>query len=274
MYQAGLLISIVLPLCLALVILVFWVQRRRSLALDNEPHRVVRIASLKSTTYELASGWRAGLLCTILPMAGTASVLAARWQTIPARFSIHWGLDGRPNGWAERSVGSIFGLLLVSSVMVIAFGVIGELIARSSPGHEGRPAVIRATRSVLLACAWLMTILLCGISLLPLTPDPSKLIPLVSISATVFSVGMLGFVAFRWLQMPEAIAAAQDSTDPRFWKAGMVYYNPSDSAIWVPKRHGFGYTLNFARPVSWLVLGLILLVPIAILFFAYGSTGR
>jgi len=78
---------------------------------------------------------------------------------------------------------------------------------------------------------------------------------------------MLGFVAFRWLQMPKALAAAQDSTDPRFWKAGIVYYNPTDSALWVPKRFGFGYSLNFGRPVSWLVLGLILLMPVAILFF-------
>jgi len=259
---------------MALVILVFWVRRRRSLALDNEPHRVVRLASLKSTTEESRSGWQIGLLSTFLPMAGTASLLVARWQRIPSRIPIHWDLYGGPNGWAERSVGSIFGLLFASFLMVLVFGFIGELIVRSSPGHDGRTAVIRAIRSVLLACAWMITILFCATSLLPLAPDPSKLIPLVAIAETVFSVGILGFVAIRWLQMPEAIAAAQDSTDPRFWKAGLVYYNPEDSALWVPKRFGFGYSLNFGRPVSWLVLGLFLLLPFAISLFVHGSRGR
>ncbi|WP_353062672.1 DUF5808 domain-containing protein [Tunturibacter psychrotolerans] len=234
----------------------------------------MRTANLKSTTDELGNGWWIGLLSTPLPMAGTTLLLAARWQTIPARISIHWGLDGRPNGWAERGIGSIFGLLFASFFMVIVFGVIGELIARSSPGHEGRTAVIRTTRSVLLACAWMVTILFCGTSLLPLTHDPSRLISLVAIVPIVFSMGMLGFVVFRWMQMPEAVAAAQDSTDPRFWKAGIVYYNREDSALWVPKRFGFGYSLNFGRPVSWMLLGLILLVPFAIHFFVHASTVR
>jgi uncharacterized membrane protein len=268
MYQA-VLISITLSFCVALVIFVYWVQRRRSLVFSSETHRVTRSANLK--TDEQTSGWWIGLLSTFLPMIGTASLLAIRWQEIPVRFSIHWGLDGHPNGWAERSVGSVFGPLLISCVMVIVFGSIGELIARSSPGHEGRTSVIRTTRSVLVACAWLVTTLFCGISILPLARDPSNMI---AVTATVFSVGMLGFVAFRWLQMPEAVAAAQDSTDPRFWKAGILYYNSQDSAIWVPKRYGIGYTLNFGRPVSWLVLGLILLVPFTILFFVHGSTGR
>jgi uncharacterized membrane protein len=271
MYQAAL-ISITLSFCVALAIFVYWAKRRRSLAFSSETHRVVRIANLKVD--EQASGWWIGLSSTFLPMIGTGLLLVMRWQKIPSRFAIHWGLDGRPNGWTERSVGSIFGLLLVSSAMVVVFGVIGELIARSSPGHEGRASLIRTTRSVLVACAWLMTILFCGISVLPLTRDPSNLVPLFAMAATVFSVGLSVFVAFRWLRMPEAIAAAQDSTDPHFWRAGIFYFNSSDSAIWVPKRGGFGYTLNFARPVSWLVFGLILVVPIAILFFVQGSAGR
>jgi uncharacterized membrane protein len=35
--------------------------------------------------------------------------------------------------------------------------------------------------------------------------------------------------------------------------------------VWVPKHPpGFGWTLNFARPASWLVLALLVLVPIVL----------
>jgi uncharacterized membrane protein len=40
------------------------------------------------------------------------------------------------------------------------------------------------------------------------------------------------------------------------WK-GVFYSNPNDSALFVPKRYGIGYTLNFANPWSWVVLIIV-----------------
>jgi hypothetical protein len=40
------------------------------------------------------------------------------------------------------------------------------------------------------------------------------------------------------------------------WK-GIFYSNPDDPSLFVPKRYGIGYTLNFANPWSWVVLVLI-----------------
>jgi len=48
------------------------------------------------------------------------------------------------------------------------------------------------------------------------------------------------------------------------WKAGVFYVNPDDPALFVPKRFGIGYTLNFAHPLSWLILGLSILGPLAV----------
>ncbi|WP_143033216.1 DUF5808 domain-containing protein [Tindallia californiensis] len=38
--------------------------------------------------------------------------------------------------------------------------------------------------------------------------------------------------------------------DDQYWKWGMFYYNPDDPAIWIEKRFGIGWTLNFANPVA------------------------
>jgi uncharacterized membrane protein len=54
------------------------------------------------------------------------------------------------------------------------------------------------------------------------------------------------------------------SADERYWKAGGTYYNPGDPALFVDKRYGVGWTLNMARPLSWVMLGGILLIPLAI----------
>lgn len=56
----------------------------------------------------------------------------------------------------------------------------------------------------------------------------------------------------------------------RLWKWGLLYMNPDDSRLWVEKRFGFGWTLNFARPMARVVMGLLVLlalIPLAILLF-------
>ena len=42
----------------------------------------------------------------------------------------------------------------------------------------------------------------------------------------------------------------------------MFYYNPDDPAIFVSKRVGIGYTMNFANKMSWLVMAGILLIAL------------
>ena len=46
-----------------------------------------------------------------------------------------------------------------------------------------------------------------------------------------------------------------------FWRWGMFYYNPTDPSVFIQHRCGPGYTLNFARAVSW-VLALALLADL------------
>ncbi len=49
--------------------------------------------------------------------------------------------------------------------------------------------------------------------------------------------------------------------DPGNYRWGIFYFNPRDSRAIVPKRNAWmGWTLNFARPISFLVLLGIFLV--------------
>lgn len=46
------------------------------------------------------------------------------------------------------------------------------------------------------------------------------------------------------------------------WK-GIFYSNPDDPALFVPKRYGIGYTLNFGNRWSWIVVILIFVMVAA-----------
>jgi uncharacterized membrane protein len=47
--------------------------------------------------------------------------------------------------------------------------------------------------------------------------------------------------------------------DPSNWRFGVFYYNKKDKRLFPPKRlRGFGWTINFANPYSYLtLLGMI-----------------
>ena len=48
--------------------------------------------------------------------------------------------------------------------------------------------------------------------------------------------------------------------DDRYWYGGIFYYNPDDPAVLVPRRFGFGWTLNFGNPRGRLIMIVTLLV--------------
>jgi len=256
------------------VVLIAVLKSRGRVSQAERPEKMVRTASLTASDVSGGGGWLLGMLSTLLLPAGTAALLALRWQTIPARFPIHWGISGQPNGWAERSFGSVFGLLLLTVALMAGLSLLGELIARSSPGYEGRSAMIKTARTILVACSWFLTFLLCAISLLPLSHNPTNLVPLVLAGAVVFSLGVVVYVAFHASRMQDVLVASQNSTDARFWKAGLFYFNPGDSALMVPKRDGFGYTVNFGRPVSWLIFVAIILLGLVMPLLMHVSKHR
>ena len=54
--------------------------------------------------------------------------------------------------------------------------------------------------------------------------------------------------------------------DDCFWKLGVFYVNAHDPSLFVPKRFGVGWTVNFGRPSAWaLMVGLVLAVVVFVL---------
>ncbi len=239
-----------------------WVRTWGDLRPFRSGGRAVRRASLTMRSDERT--WWPGTLAAMLPLILSAGVLWSRWNTIPERFPIHWGMDGRPNGWGGRNVLSLFGPLVAAGVLVMVLTLLGELSGRYSPGHAGRPAMLRLTRNALRTVAWMISLLFCTISLSALAHDPAVLAPIVVLGSMCSSLGLVVYLVYRSMQMPEAVLAAQRTTEDRFWKGGLLYFNPEDGALMVPKREGVGYTMNFGRPVSWVILGGLVVVAVVL----------
>ena len=55
-----------------------------------------------------------------------------------------------------------------------------------------------------------------------------------------------------------------DKNDAGHWKWGMIYYNPYDPKVVVPKRFGLGWTFNFAHKFSWIFLLVIIGIAVGV----------
>jgi uncharacterized membrane protein len=261
--------------------------RRQVLPHGVDPAAVQEAETLRRRV-ELPGGWTLQV-GPFAAAAGAALYLRSRWDELPERFPIHWGFDGRPNGWANRNPAGVFGPLLVAAVVAGSMALFASLLRRDRNTRGAEPAAAAERRFrcavlwALLATEYLVVMVAIQVSLLPLaaaaaggTPAPPRIAPFVALILTfvvtvTVILARIGRGAARHARAPGGLAPRQpgaaslgDHSPDRRWKAGIFYVDPDDPAIFVEKRFGIGYTLNFGHPMSWLILGVSILGPLAV----------
>ncbi|MGH9717229.1 MAG: DUF5808 domain-containing protein [Candidatus Acidiferrales bacterium] len=219
-------------------------------------------------------------------LAATAIYLRMHWERIPEIFPVHWGLDGLANGWSVRTLMGVYGPLIIGAAMVaglalVTYGVLREARVIRIPGarRHGRDFP-HQVGYFLAGIEYLLAVTLSSVALLPLLGGLNVGFVLL-IAILVIAVA---FVGTYWLNQtrarvvnPAALSTPRgifgDGTLDDHWKAGIFYFNPNDPALFVEKRFGFGYTLNYAHGVAWVVTALIALVPVAMAFAAIFRSG-
>jgi uncharacterized membrane protein len=61
----------------------------------------------------------------------------------------------------------------------------------------------------------------------------------------------------------------EKDANPEHWKLVIFYYNPDEPKLFVPKRTGIPFTINFARPAAWAIVGTI--VALIVLAFVVNN---
>jgi uncharacterized membrane protein len=217
-----------------------------------------------STDHEGLPGGAASVIVPLGMLTATALYLHANWQRLPERIPIHWGLDGTPNGWADRTWHGVYGPLIVCAFMSLFIILIAEAIIHASPrarvaGTEAWTTRFRRANLILLvAGVWGVSAMMSLFALLPLFTDVSRpsafawMIPVVVV---------LSILPFTWqlFRVVRARDSGSDGTPDACWKFGLFYYNPNDSALLVERRFGIGYTINFGNRTLWWILGVVAL---------------
>jgi uncharacterized membrane protein len=193
---------------------------------------------------------------TLAMVALACALLAVEWPSIPDRWIAHWGVAGTPDGYAQKSIVEVFWPLAVAFALW-SLTELSIVLMRRLSSHGAAESMGGALRTVTFGISATLTLTALWLPLL----QPRSSWPFVSAVAIV----MLGSLAIAIRQSMRG-----GPSDPSGWQ-GLIYRNPNDDRLWVPKRSGLGMTLNFAHPEARTTLA-VLMLPAVLIVLAVAAT--
>jgi uncharacterized membrane protein len=247
------------------------------------PPATVREAALVPREAHLPGGWILQFPPFVL-LAATAIWLHLHWGQIPDVFPIHWGASGQPNNWATRSFAGVYGPLLIGAVLCALMGFLAyamlrwsRLIRVGGAAGEGERRFRLLVVSIIVATEYFLALVFMWTGLTPLShkqAGPPGFIPVLvfALAFTAVTVVLMVWVGQGGTRLVGSAGAASgavppvgDRTPDKYWKLGLIYINRHDPALFVEKRFGIGYTLNFGHPGAWVFLAVLVAVFVAII---------
>jgi len=237
-----------MPIAISLAGAVAFWRQNRALAAAAQQYTRPREAEMTSAPERLPwYGWLAAGPFAIL--AAAAAWLALHWDRIPERFPVHFDVNGQANRWAARTIKGVYGPLFFGAeicafILIMALaGWFGARRSRTRPVMLGGAVAVEYLLGLMFALIALQAPLGIPVWAIALSPV-AILIPLIIV--------MVRKMSEPWEPM--------DPTPNECWKADIFYYNPDDAALFVEKRDGLGFTLNFANRRCWMLLLCLVLV--------------
>ena len=74
--------------------------------------------------------------------------------------------------------------------------------------------------------------------------------------------GVLALLTFVWTSARSI--PREPARNPSAWRGGLFYVDREDPALFVPKRHGLGYTFNYGHPAALPLTVALVLLPLGI----------
>lgn len=205
----------------------------------------------------------------------TVAIGVLGYPSMPDQVPVHVGFNGEVTEWAEKGWGVVCFTPLLQVFMTACFAFAQWSITRSKKAIAPDMPVASAYAYGLFARAQSVCLVVLGVllnlSFIAMQLAMVGVLPIMAAGCIVMAValvaalGSVGVAVVYGQSGARLMARVKDgaslpSDDDRYWKLGLIYVNPNDSSLFVPARFGIGWTSNFGRPLSWVIIGVGALV--------------
>ena len=214
-----------------------------------------------------------GAATTIAAISGTAGYILGRAPSIPGLLPVHFDDQAIADRFVRASYAIILVPVWIQLTLAIVFGAIaGVLLYRTQKTRsavenqvnrqERERMLITAEAISLLAAIWVTFQGLLAVRLIMMWQLMCCGLGDIYYQMLVVCIVLSGVVGVRaavYLEYPKPVPR---KTEDVYWRFAGVYINRQDPALFVPRRSGPGWTVNFGRPQAILFLALVLFVSV------------
>lgn len=226
-----------------------------------------------------SNGW---FMLSFLITIGTVVLSWLLYDQIPDKIPMNYDFDGEVTRWADKSYGALLLMPGFQLFMILLFLFLNMMIGRYKQQIDGSDPEKSVKQNTIFRRRWSAFTIVTGSAIVlllffaqltfifPIHSTILILVPLIVVGGIVIGAIVLSFTTGQGGSRVKVAKGKEEKNinrdDDRHWKLGQFYFNPQDPAVWVEKRFGVGWTVNFAHPVGWGSLLAIVLIPLLLTF--------
>jgi len=218
----------------------------------------------------------------VLIILGTALIGLLRYDLMPAEVVQQTDLAGNVTRMVAKSVGLVLFAPIVQAFMLLVFAFIYWSMLKTPPVLDPDNPEVSSRQNAVFRYRWsAWTVAFGALMLLTLFAVQLSITQLIDPAVVAWSsmlaagLGVVGALVISLLtgQSGSRVRLGKKTDggvirrdDDKYWKWGAYYVNRDDPALFVEKRFGVGFTINFGRPAAiFILVGLLALIAV----FAY-----
>lgn len=207
------------------------------------------------------------------------------YSLFPNQIPTNFNLSGKATSWMDKSQATVLFIPLMQLYLLVIFMFVNIVIRTAKQQTNPNTPKESLQKNVIFRRRWsgflmiFATLLIAMFSFLQYTlvhPVSMSIQSSIYIGVTVFILVGCIYLSYTMGQGGSRIhidtESENDQTDSygdddKYWKLGMFYVNKNDPSLFIEKRFGVGWSVNLARPLIWILLGLILGFSIVLILF-------
>jgi uncharacterized membrane protein len=242
-----------------------WAQKPQVVMVDTQ----FRSQKLAYSNYWFALPFLLSILTMVITLAN--------YQQIPAKFPMQYSFSGEVTNWAHKSYRTVLLMPIMQIYLTLLFLFINIVISKAKQQISAANPEESMRQNIIFRKRWSLFNIIMGTGLIAMfmLPQLSFIYPinhqLLLFIPLVYTIGIC--VATIILSITTGQGGSRvarktagengkviDREDDSHWKLGMFYFNKNDPSIFLEKRFGIGWTNNWAHPLSWIIILVILLL--------------
>ena len=242
--------------------------------------QIVNVADTKfsASKRSVSALW---FLIYIVIIVGTLLLGVLMYDQIPSEVVMQTDLDGNVTRIAAKSVSLILFAPAIQAVMALLMGFIFWMMQRTPPVIDPEQQEVSSAQNTKFRYRWSAFVVFMGMAML-----------LIFLSMQLTFIGIMSQSLALWLPLSVAgaiviaaivlsIKTGQSGNrislgkttdgktirreDDKYWKYGAFYVNKQDPALFVEKRFGVGFTINFGKPAAIAILvGILAIIAVVV----------